>query len=310
MKNCIITGGAGFLGMNLAKKLLENGFEVTVADPNYSEQNDHFGISKRIKVFRESFQDIEKVKKIIKGQDYLFHFAYSTLPSSPFENIENDIRDNVLSSLALFRAAADSGINKIIFPSSGGAVYGDPGVSPIKEDSPTDPICSYGITKLMVEKYLSLFAKETGPDYVVYRISNPYGPGQDPDGKQGLVAAVLGKLLRSREITVFGDGETVRDYLFIDDLTDIMVKALDKDLKNDVFNIGTGKGLSVNQIIAIAAEITGKKPEIKYVEKRQVDVSANILDISKISGRTGWGPSTDIKRGMGLTYEWLRKAIK
>ena len=307
MKNCIIIGGSSFLGMNLAKALSDAGHIVTIADIVPPVEKSKL---KNVKFQKISYFDSNTLKDLLKGQNILYHFAYSSLPGTSYEKMEEDIVQNVAYSISLFKAAVKSKVEKIIFPSSGGTVYGETTMLPIKETAETNPICSYGITKLMIEKYLYMFNKLFGIDYLIYRISNAYGPGQNPNGQQGLIANVLGKLIRSQKISIYGDGDTIRDYVYIDDVTRAFVGGIDDRVKNDIFNIGTGEGYSINEIINNCSNIVGKKPDVEYLPKRDIDIRLNILDSTKIKSLIDWNPNTDIREGIKKAYEWVKRNLK
>jgi len=253
---------------------------------------------------------MNKIKNLLANKDVLFHFACSSLPGTPIEKIDDDIRDNIERTVKFFQVAASCGIKKIVFPSSGGTVYGPCKTLPITEESPTNPICSYGITKLAVEKYLILLHKVYGIDYLIFRISNPYGPGQNPQGKQGLIANVISRLLMNKPITVFGEGKTVRDYIYIDDVAQAFLFALQANIKNEIFNIGSGIGFSINEVINLISDLLNKKLKVLRDKDRITDVDANILDIRKFCSRTNWKPETTFEKGLRYTYEWIYESMK
>ena len=308
-KNCILIGGAGFIGTNLAKGLLSEGYSVTVVDKLLSRFFTQSGIIDKVSFCRCDYLDLEELKPAIKNQEILLHFAYSSLPGSPINSMENDVKDNVLGSIRLFKFAAENGVKKIIFPSSGGTVYGDAGKSPIKESSPADPICFHGISKLMIEKYLFLFKRTFGVDYLLYRISNAYGPGQNPDSGQGLIPNVISRIYKDEQINIFGDGKAVRDYIYIDDIVKAFMSGIKYDLKNDVFNIGTGIGYSINEIIDNISRTLSVRPKIVYSDKRITDVRSNVLNTDKIRSITGWKSEISIEEGIKKTCQWIKGII-
>lgn len=308
-EKCVLIGGSGFLGVNLAKALLSSGYDVTLVDKKAPSQKLFSGVVDNISFRRIDFRDAAKIAPIIKDKDILFHFAYSSLPANSMRKMEEDLRSNVAESIGLFRLAAKNGVGKIVFPSSGGTVYGNTGMLAAKENFPTNPICAHGITKLTVEKYLFMFKEIFNLDYLIYRIANPYGPGQDPSGEQGLVANAMGKILKGLPVTVFGGGETVRDYIYVEDVIDAFTIGIKKDLKNDIFNIGTGKGYSINSAIRLIAKVAGVKPNIEYTSRRPFDVKASVLDNSKMRKASGWKPKVSFEKGIGKTYNWLTKHI-
>ena len=308
--NCILIGGSGFLGTHVALKLIESGCDVTIVDKNPPTIYSFSTSLKDVNFILADFQDYNKIGNLLANKDVLFHFACSSLPGSPIEKIDDDIRDNIERTVKFFQVAALCGIKKIVFPSSGGTVYGPSKTLPISEESPTNPICSHGITKLAVEKYLILLHKVYGIDYLIFRISNPYGPGQNTKGKQGLIANVISRLLMDKPITVFGEGKNVRDYIYIDDVVQAFLFAIQANIKNEIFNIGSGIGLSINEVINLISNLLNKKPKVLRDKDRITDVDANILDIRKFCSKTNWKPETIFEEGLRYTNEWIYESIK
>lgn len=260
-----------------------------------------------MKFYQADYRDPVKLKEILKGQEILFHLACSSVPSTSVNRIEDDIKENVLEPVRFFREASKNGIRLIIFPSSGGTVYGNSGKLPIDEASLTDPICSYGVAKLMMEKYLTSLKEISGVDYLIFRISNLYGPGQIPNAAQGIIANVISKVLSGEPVTVFGKGENVRDYLYVQDVVKAFTLALEKGLNNDIFNIGTGKGHSIMEAIEIISKVMGAKPRIVYADRRPFDVESNVLDSGKFFSATGWKAQTRIEDGIDSAYRWIKE---
>jgi UDP-glucose 4-epimerase len=308
-KNCILVGGSGFLGLNVAVGLISAGYKVTIVDkrsfcPEYFPE-----VTKKIDFIRMDYHGSEALKNALRGKDVLFHFASLSLPGTSMDSMDNDIRDDVLGSIKLFKLAHRAGVKKIVFPSSGGTVYGDSDQLPINEKKSTNPISSYGVIKLTIENYLFLFNKIYGMEYLIYRLSNPYGPGQNPNGEQGLITKSIYNMLTGLPITVFGNGKNLRDYMFIEDAVAAFVAGMKQDLKNDIYNVGSGKGYTINEVIKIASEVAGIKPEVKYLKKRQIDVTANILDTTKFRSETGWRAKVSLEKGIKNTYEWVKKRV-
>lgn len=308
-KNCVLVGGSGFIGLNLAKALIQAGYHVTIVDIRFPVIPGFKYTAKNINFCKVDYRDAKKIKGVLKNQDVLFHLACSSLPGTPIAKVENDIRDNVIESVRFFKNVVESGIRLIIFPSSGGTAYGNQEKLPIKETFLTNPICSYGVTKLMIEKYLFFFNKMFGVDYLIFRIGNLYGPGQMPNATQGVIANVIDKLLQDKPITIFGRGDNIRDYIYVEDAVKALVIGLKKGLKNDVFNISTGKGHSINDVIRVIAKVTEIKPRIVHSCKRPFDVAANVLDSHKFFLATGWKPETSIEEGIKNAYEWIKGSL-
>ncbi|HEY9712293.1 MAG TPA: NAD-dependent epimerase/dehydratase family protein [Chroococcales cyanobacterium] len=305
MKSLVI-GGNGFIGTNLVDALLLQGHEVRVYDRYPSR-------------FREPNKEVEyvvgdlgnhgAVQEVVEGIDFVFHLASTSLPHTSNEDPIYDIRTNLVDTVQLLQSCTSAAVSKIVFVSSGGTVYGVPQESPIKETHTTDPVCSYGITKLAIEKYLQLFYHLHGLDYVVARVSNPYGEQQNPNAKQGAVTVFLGNVKGGQPITIWGTGEVVRDYIYIGDTVKALVCAAQCALaKNEprVFNVGAGRGYSLNQLIDAIKDVVQKPVEVRYTEGRPEDVPANVLDISRAKQYLNWQPEISLNEGLTRTWSWLQ----
>jgi len=308
-KKCLILGGGGFIGSHLAEKLLEKNYDVVIFDKlNFSRKNINH-ILDRIKVVEGDFNNEIDLKSALKDIDIAFHLVSSTLPAKSNENPIYDVETNLVSTLRFLNEVFINNISKVIFISSGGTVYGIPERLPIKEYHPRKPICSYGIIKKTIEDYLYMFEKLYGLDYYVFRLSNPYGERQNPFVAQGVIPVFLKKLIRGEQIEIWGDGNVERDYIYIKDVADALVKCLEVNPNERVFNLGSGKGYTLNDIIGIIEKVTHKKTNVIYKEKRNIDVPVNVLDNKLISEKLNWSPDTDIEEGIAKTYEYLKKEI-
>lgn len=306
-KNCLIFGGGGFIGSHLCEELLMRGHNVTVFDKtNFSKKNVS-GFIDKIKIIEGDFNNIIDIRKSLDDIEYVFHFVSSTLPANSNENPVYDAETNLISSLKLFRECVNKKIKKIIFLSSGGTVYGIPEKIPVKENYNSNPICSYGIIKRTIEEYLFMFKKIYGLDYFVFRLSNPYGERQNPGAAQGVIPVFINKVLNNQKIIVWGNGEVVRDYIYIKDAVKVLAKAVDTESAVKVFNLSTGKGNSINEIIKLIKKITGRKIKIEKKEGRLLDVPISILDNSLVKKIFKWKPETSIKDGIELTYNYLKE---
>jgi UDP-glucose 4-epimerase len=306
----LVIGGNGFIGINLVDELLQAGHSVRVFDryPSRYRQPDA-----RVEYLTGDFANHGEVEEAVRGMDWIYHLAYTTLPQTSNEDPTYDVRSNVIDTLQLLQCCVASAVKKVIFISSGGTIYGVPQTTPIKEEHPTDPICSYGISKLTIEKYLSLFHHLHGLEFVVARISNPYGEGQNPNAKQGAVGVFLGNVAQGKPITIWGDGGAVRDYLYIRDAARALVKAGEYKPKVDeprVFNIGSGIGYTLNDIIARIKEVVDVPVEVQYTPARALDVPANVLDITRAKTYLQWEPQVDLKDGLRDTWGWIKSLEK
>jgi len=304
MKSLVI-GGNGFIGNNLVNALLRDGSEVRVFDRYPSRFQEPIN---KVEYIVGDLGNHGAVNEAVQDVDIVFHLAYTSLPHTSNEDPVYDIRSNVIDTVQLLQNCRQASVGKFIFVSSGGTVYGAPKAIPISEDHPTDPICSYGITKLTIEKYLSLFQHLYGLEYVVARLSNPYGELQNPNAKQGAVTVFLNNILQGRPITIWGDGEVVRDYIYIADAIDALIHAMHYRPEPNsprVFNIGAGRGYSLNNLVEAMREVIDSKIAVNYTPGRPEDVPINVLDIKRAHDLLNWQPKTDLREGLSRTWKWL-----
>lgn len=291
------------MGTHLTARLLDDRHSVRV----YSRGPGRFRPTSADAEFVEGeLGNAGLVREAVAGMEVVYHFVSTTLPKTSNDDPIYDVRSNLVDTLVLLEACVEAGVRKVIFTSSGGTVYGPPRTVPIGEDHPTDPITSYGIVKLAIEKYLGLFRYLHGLNCAVLRISNPYGPYQDPAGQQGVISVFLNRILAGEPITIWGDGTVVRDYLYVADLVDALVLAAEVETESKVFNIGSGRGAALKEIIALMAEVTGEKPMVEYLPGRTLDVPANVLDVRRAREELGWTPRTGLADGMAETWAWIQ----
>lgn len=301
--NILILGGQGFIGYNLTLRLLkEKKYNLTIFERTIRQ--DRFNSS--CKYVTGEFSNIDSYAHIFKNVDVVFHLISTTIPKSSNDNIEFDIESNVIATTKLLKLCVENRVKKVVFASSAGTIYGLPEAIPITEGHPQNPICSYGISKLAIEKYLFMFHKLYGLDYQILRVSNPYGQYQNPYSQQGAIGVFLGKVLRNEPIEIWGDGSVSRDYIFIDDLVEAMQLTINNDISEKILNIGSGKGTSLNQILEIIKEVVGKKINVLYKEGRGIDVPYNILDITRAGKCLNWYPKVELYDGIGKTWDWIR----
>jgi UDP-glucose 4-epimerase len=304
---CVLLGGAGFMGSHLAERLLAAGHAVRVFDVHDRGFAD--GARRRdFEWVRGNFLDPGDVAAAIAGCQGVFHLVSTTLPQSSNQNPAGDVADNVIGTLHLLEACRREGGRKIVFASSGGTVYGVPRAVPITEDHPTHPITSYGIGKLTIEKYLELYRVLHGVDYCVLRIANPFGERQRIASGQGAVTTFLHRAYRGEPIEIWGDGSVVRDYLYVGDVAEALMRALGHRGERRVINIGSGVGRDLNEILAAIETVIGRPVERRYVPARSFDVPANVLDIGLARAELGWQPATAFEEGLRRTLRWVAGA--
>lgn len=303
---CLILGGGGFLGSHLSEALLAQGYAVRIFDRPNLLRFKSFHRNVAVEWVEGDFINREHVAHAVSGCDIIYHLVSTTLPRSSNVNPAYDVETNVVGTLHLLEAAREHKVRKVIFASSGGTVYGIPQEVPIKESHPTEPICSYGIAKLAIEKYLSLFHLLYGMEYCVLRLANPFGERQRIAAAQGAVAVFLDKALRNESIEIWGDGSVVRDYFHVSDAASALAKAITYQGNNRVFNIGSGVGQSLNEVLEAIEVLLGTAVRRSYLPSRAFDVPANVLDTSKAIELLNWKPEVSFAEGLSRTAHWLK----
>lgn len=303
---CLILGGGGFLGSHLSEALLAQGYAVRIFDRPNLLRFRSFERNGAVEWVEGDFINREHVAHAVSGCDIIYHLVSTTLPRSSNENPIYDVETNVIGTLHMLEIAKKNKIKKIIFVSSGGTVYGIPQEVPIKESHPTEPICSYGIGKLAIEKYINLFHLLHGMEYCVLRLANPFGERQRIAAAQGAVAVFLDKALRNEGIEIWGDGSVIRDYFHVGDAVSALTKALTYEGNSRIFNIGSGVGQSLNQILDAIEVLLGTTVRRSYLPARAFDVPVSVLDISKAAELLNWKPQISFAEGLSRTAQWLK----
>ena len=306
MGPCLVLGGAGFIGSHLAEALAQQGLRVKLFDRPHVDRLPLFPRAKGFELFTGDFLNPRALAPALDGTQVVFHLVSTTLPKNSNDNPVYDVESNVLGSLRLLELCREHGVGKLVYVSSGGTVYGVPRTTPIAEDHPTEPISSYGIHKLMVEKYLALAHRLHGLEYRIVRPANLYGPQQRLDIAQGAVAVFLDRALRDQPIQIWGDGSVVRDYVYVADAVNAMLKVASFEGAQRIFNVGSGSGTSLNQLVAEIEKLLGRGVKVEHTGSRAVDVPVNVLDASLAARHLGWRASTPLGEGLRRTCEWLR----
>ena len=304
---CLILGGAGFIGSHLAEGLLTAGHQVRIFDRPNLVRPENLLADPRIEWFEGDFLNQDDVACAMPGIEILFHMVSATLPKSSNDNPLYDVESNVMGTLRVLDLARKNHVKRVIFASSGGTIYGIPKAIPIPETHPTEPLVSYGISKLAVEKYLHLYRALHNVDYCVLRIANPFGERQRVSTAQGAIAVFLHRALHNQTIHIWGDGSVTRDYIYIKDVVSAFIRALSHTGEQRVFNIGSGRGFSINEILAIIEHLLGKPVERSYEHGRNFDVPVNVLDISCARKQLGWQPAVGFHHGLVNTLNWMRQ---
>ncbi len=255
------------------------------------------------------FTNARDVSDAIDGMDAVLHLVSSTLPKTSNDNPIYDVQNNLVATLRLLDVMVASNVRKIVFISSGGTVYGNPMYLPIDEAHPTNPQVSYGITKLAIEKYLLLFERIHGIKATILRVANAFGERQRPETAQGAVGVFLYRALRQQVIEIWGDGSVARDYIYIDDVADAFARAVRYSGPKSVFNIGSGVGTQLNELIQMIEQILGKSIERHYRPARPFDVPVNVLSNALAREELNWAPQVPLRDGIARTAKWMAKEL-
>lgn len=282
MRRILFIGGAGFIGSNLIRVLIKEDYDIHVCEPVNAPLHRLQGLD--VKIHNCSLTDIALVSEIIKqnGIDIVVHLVSTLIPGSSYDDYKEEYKHVIFPSIELMEICAQKKVRFVYF-SSGGTVYGNrTDVYPFIETDPMAPISYYGWSKQMMENSIQFMHRTKGLKYLIIRPSNPYGRGQNLFGKQGLVAVAIGKVLKNETVEVWGDGSAVRDYIFIDDLATVFKQLMDIDVINETLNIGSGRGYSVNDVLAFLKIVSHVDFKIEYKNPRPVDVSNMVLDLSRL----------------------------
>jgi len=303
--NVLVIGGNGFIGSHLIDLLLLQGHNVRVFDISFERyreplQNVDYRIS--------TIDNIPELYESLLGIDILFHLATSSVPSTSNVDVISDVKKNLISTLNILNMAVKLGIKRIVYFSSGGAVYGDPLTTPIIENHPLRPISSYGIVKVTVENYLYLYQRLYDIQPLILRPSNPYGPRQGHYIAQGVISTFLRQIRLNENITVYGDGNSSKDYIYI---TDLISQCCKLSFSNEVgiFNLGSGIGTSLNQILESIRRVTDLDFKIQYIDKKNYDVDHFVLDTSKATNILGLEPILSLDEGISETWKWIKTIV-
>ena len=305
VKNCLLIGGAGFIGTHLSLALLDSGWNVTVLSRSRIDE------SRQIKgciYVSGDFADPIILEYLLDANELIIHLAYATVPNTSFDNPVSDLQQNLPPTVQLFHEVAKRS-KRLIYVSSGGTVYGEPSSLPISEAHVTNPISPYGLTKLTLEKYANFYRVAHGLKVICIRPSNPYGPGQRPFTGQGFVSYAIGSILKGQSVKVFGKHGTVRDYIYIDDLVAGIIEVVLTGHEGETYNIGSSVGMTNLQILnrlSPLIEILGRSVTIEHLPERVFDVTANVLDCQKLIGHSDWVVKTSLQEGLSKTVTWLK----
>ena len=299
MKNILILGANGFIGQNIVERLLTNNDNMlTLLVRDISKVCESINNHKSVTIVEGDVKDIMLIKKtlMIYKIDVVIHLISELIPSSNLEDFNKELNHVIIPTYTLLEYLSESNI-KIIFFSSGGTVYGNVKDNKIQENHTLKPINYYGNSKLMIENYIQFLNRTKNLSFLILRPSNVYGKYQRIEAKQGFIAVAIGKILFGSPIEVWGDGETIRDYIDVNDVALLTSKIVNSDINNEILNIGSGEGRSLNEIIEYFEHILDRKIDVIYKDSRKIDVDKIVLEIQKVKSYIDYTPR-DIEVGI------------
>jgi UDP-glucose 4-epimerase len=303
MARCLVVGGNGFIGSHVVDALAAAGHEVTAFD-RFSAGTSFE--SPDIRILAGDFLNQADTRAALVGQQYVFHFLSTTTPASSENDPMLDVRTNIAASIELFEAAGSAGIERVVFASTGGAIYGDHPEPLLNESVLPQPVSPYAIGKLAIEGYLRYFRKKFGLSSVSLRISNPYGPRQRENKRQGVVPIFLHHALTGTPLTVFGDGTMVRDFLYVEDAAAMIAATATPESRFDTYNIGSGEGHSISEVIDVIRAVTGLPLELEHEPVPSTFVERVVLDTSRFVDEFGVRPVVSLEEGVRRTWDGMR----
>lgn len=304
----LVTGGAGFIGSHIVDQCIAAGHEVAIIDNLWEEGGGkRENINPKARFFLEDIVNETAIQHIFDEfkPELVSHQAAQHSVAISTKNPQFDARVNVLGLLNILTNCTRVGVQKIVFASSG-ATYGTAKELPVNESTPQRPESPYGITKMVTEHYLRYWQEANGLNYTALRYGNVFGPRQDPNGEAGVISIFAKRFLSHEKVRIDWDGEQSKDYVFVEDVARANVLALEKG-NNDIFCIGTGRAVSVNEIYNTLAEITHYKPEIQRAPKRPGDIYLTYFDASKAKNILGWQPAVSFEDGVKATVAFFQQ---
>lgn len=297
----VVLGAGGFIGLNLVTCLVDQGYDVTCFD-HFDNPNWPSNVTRVIGDFKDYPVDLIQAM----DKSLVFHLVNSCRPNNNTIAAAKEVLDDIATTVHYLEISKKLN-TRWVFVSSGGTVYGQAKINlPIKETASTEPICSYGVVKLTMERYFALYKKLHATDYVIARVANPYGPWQNPQKGQGIIAALIYKATARQAVEIWGDGENVRDYLYITDLTSNLLEVAELGECGEIYNIGSQIGLSINQLVTSISETLNLVIDVNRIPARNSDVRYNVLDVGKLSNLTKIQPSVSLKEGILSTAQWQK----
>lgn len=301
---CLVTGGAGFIGSNLVRLLLERGHEVTVLDNLATGYEGNLEPFKEVETVRGDIRDADAVNRAVLGKDAVFHLAASVGNKKSIDDPVYDASHNVLGTINVLQAMREHDVGNIVYSSSAG-IFGEPQYQPVDEGHPVEPDSPYGATKLAGEKLALSYMKLYGVKAACLRYFNVYGKNQRFDAYGNVIPIFASRIARGEKLTIFGDGEQTRDFIDVGDVAAANVAAAENAEARGTFNVGTGTEISINRLVEVLREVTGKDFEVVHGPERPGDVRHCTAEATRLKEVLGVRPSTDVPGNLERYYAWM-----
>ena len=305
----VLFGGGGFIGSTIADRLLQEGHSLRFFERPRIAPYRKFTSTEAVEWVTGDFSSTHDVGDAIQGMDCVVHLVSTTLPKSSNDDPIFDLQSNVVATLQMLNAMLTHKVGKIVFISSGGTVYGNPAYLPIDEAHPTHPLVAYGISKLTIERYLQMYQHLHGLHTVTLRVANPYGERQRIETAQGAVGVFLHHALKGLPIDIWGDGSVPRDYIHVSDVAEAFVRAVSYSGPHKVFNISSGIGTSLNDLVGLLETKLGRSVQVRYAPGRPFDVPVSVLSNRLANDELGWAPRISMSDGIARTALWMQQEL-
>lgn len=296
----LLIGGAGFLGTALAHGLSRREWQVGIYDRLPPREP-----RRSVETFIGELGEADLLQRALSRYPRVVYLAQATATAPAADRLTSNFTRNLETFLKVLDESTQAGVEEFTLFSSGGAVYGEPEQLPVREEDAKQPASPYGVLKMTMELYLAMVAASVGFRHLCLRPSNPYGPGQNFEGAQGLVAIAMARIARGQPVSILGGGSAIKDYIYIDDFVDAVIRLLDASEAVGPFNIGSSQGRSVREVIDLVAKTVGKNVIVENKPRQAGDVQSSVLAINKITSLTGWMPTTTFEEGLAATWKWM-----